>query len=1051
MTSSAKFFIDNYKFTIVVMIGLVVFGLNGLFGLNAESFPTVNIGSAIISTAYPGASAEDIEVKITKPIEDEIRTVQGLKEVKSVSQAGFSKIVTIVDIDHYSAEKVIAELQRAVERTPDLPTDLPSPPQFLEVKSDEFPVIELAVVGTNENRLRDKVAYLLSEELEDNKSIARVLMTGFRDRQFNIYVDQSKLEQFHVGLNEVTQRVAAQNLTIPAGNIESDKNLKILRIEGKVKSARELERLVIRSNFSGERVLLGDVATVEDGEEDATTLALFEGEPATFLTIAKKGGADIVTLSNQVKQVIKEFEGKYQGQLKFVVYSDEGLRVGKRVAVLSSNSFAGLILVIFFLMVFLPGRVGIMTALSLPLSVFATFGLFASNGMTLNTISILALVISIGMLVDNAVVISENFVRLKEEGMDGREAALQSVSSLWLPITATALTTIAAFLPMLVTKGVMGQFIKGIPIVVTTALLLSLLESFYLLPVRLLADKAHSKNRIHRPDWFSRLTDVRFPKLVAWLLDRRYFIVGLFTSIIVGSLLMMVFVNKLDMFPADQTEFYLARVELARDSRIEETEKILAQISKETRNLLGDSILHVTAKAGISETDFTDPKSQSGEKVGMVILFMTEEAKNSLATNDVLEKLRTIKIDSSVSVTYEAVVNGPPIGHPVTAVFRSNSVQNLTEVSHAVQEALKGIPGIFDVQVNDVYGADEVQIEIDQQRAAQLGLDLATVGTSVRVAIAGERVGDVNIDNRDVNYFVRLKDEDRRAINSLASLRIMDRTGNLIPLAQVAKLVDRPPSPQINRTDYKRAKTVTANINNDLITSVHANKIVRDVFEKKLAAKYKNVSLKFGGEGERTQESLESLFQALILSIIGIFALLVFMFKSYIRPLIILTTIPLGLVGVSISFFIHNRPLSFLAMIGIVGLGGIIVNSGIVLISFIEQMRSESPRESLRTILVRATSLRLRAVVVTSLTTICGLLPTAYGIGGNDEFIIPMTLGMAWGLTSGTILSLLWVPCAYAITEDFSLWFQRFFGQKGVTTVTVPTDSNGRNVNEATL
>lgn len=1016
----ANFFIENHKFTWVLMIGTLVYGVTGLISLSSESFPSVNIGSVIVTTRYPGASAEDIETKITKPLEDQIRSVQGLKEVKSVSQAGVSRIVTIVDIDHYSVDKAIADLQRAIDRTTNLPADLPNPPDFLEVKSEEFPVIELAVMGENHSRLRDRVAYELKEELEDNQKIASIVLTGYRERQFNILIHREKLLAYHVGLDEVAAQIRAQNLNIPGGSLKTDQREIILRVEGKLKTVEDLENLVIRSNFSGERILLKDLATIEDGMEDPIDLALYEGQPATFITISKKGGADIIDLSNEVKKEVELFEEKYGEHLTFRIYNDEGRRVGNRISILSSNGLFGLSLVVILLLIFLPGKIGFMASLSLPLAVLATAGYMSSSELTLNTITILALVISLGMLVDNAVVISENFARLRNAGMKAKDAATKSIADLWLPISATAFTTIAAFLPMLVTKGIMGQFIKGIPIVVTTALLISLAESFFLLPVRLLLGQKAGTQATAKPkkDWFNDFIVPPFMSATRWLVRRRYIAFGLFGALIFGSLFMMGMVNKFILFPADQTEIYISRLEMPNGTTISVTEKKMQELSQAVREKLGANAWHIIGKVGLSEMDFGDPKSRRGDNVALLLIFMTEDAKNELATNDVLSALREITIEGTFDLSFEALINGPPVGAPVTATFRSNSVQALDEVTSHIMSDLKGTEGIFDVRVDDVYGADELFVELDQEQASRLGLDMATVGSTIRIAMAGEIISNVNLNNREVNYFVRFSDQDRTSKDQLASVRVMDRQGNLIGLNQVVRLHPRDGSPEIKRFDFKRSKTVTANINDDIITSVEANRVVADSFTK-IADQYTNVNLKFGGEAERTQESMESLFQALILSIIGIFALLVFVFKSYVRPLIILSTIPLGLIGVALAFFFHGRPISFLALIGVVGLSGIIVNSGIVLISFIERLRAESNRP-LTEILVEAAGLRLKAVVVTTLTTVCGLLPTAYGIGGVDEFIIPMTLALAWGLVTGSILTLFWVPCAYAITEDLS-------------------------------
>ncbi|MFN9068562.1 MAG: efflux RND transporter permease subunit, partial [Bdellovibrionales bacterium] len=465
MNYLAQFFLKNHKFTLVVSLFVIIFGVFGVSSINSESFPSVNIGAVVITTRYDGATAEDIETKITKPIEDEIQKVTGLKQVKSTSQAGLSTIVTEVDIDRYSAEEVIADLQRAVDRASGLPADLESKPLFTEIKSDEFPVIEVAVIGETQGRLRDQVADQLKEELKDNKKVSSVMLVGFRERQFQILLDRKKLEKEHVSISEVESALRFRNITIPAGEIKGLREQKLIRIEGKATDTEEIESLVVRSNFSGQKIRISDIAQVVDGSEEPRTLARYNGEPATKLIVTKKGGADLLVLADEVANTVERFNEKYKGQLKFQIFNNEGVRVGDRLGVLISNGWQGLLLVLIFLIVFLPGRVGLMTAFSLPLALFATLGVVMVMGYTLNTITIIALVIAIGMLVDNAVVIAENYTRLRDEGHENEEALLKTVKDLWAPITATALTTIAAFLPMLVTSGVMGQFIKAIPIV----------------------------------------------------------------------------------------------------------------------------------------------------------------------------------------------------------------------------------------------------------------------------------------------------------------------------------------------------------------------------------------------------------------------------------------------------------------------------------------------------------------------------------------------------------------------------------------------------------
>ncbi|MCO4795280.1 MAG: efflux RND transporter permease subunit, partial [Bacteriovoracaceae bacterium] len=646
-----------------------------------------------------------------------------------------------------------------------------------------------------------------------------------------------------------------------------------------------------------------------------------------------------------------------------------------------------------------------------------------------------------GMLVDNSVVISENFTRLRQAGMDPKEAATESVSSLWLPITATAFTTIAAFLPMLVTKGVMGEFIKWIPIVVTISLLFSLAESFFFLPMRLKIAGKVVKEKVtgEHVDWFSRFEE-KFERFMDTMIRKRYLVMGGFGVLIMISFFFMGVANKFILFPAEQTEVYLTRVELERGSRIESTHTVLQRLSLDIKKTLGEDAEHIVARAGVATKGPGDPKAKEGNNVGMISIYVSDNYKNNLSYTEVIKKLQTINTTYAKNVAFEALVNGPPVGNPIEATFRSNNMKDLYGMINSIKSEIEKVDGVYDVKIDDVIGDDEVYINIDYEKAARLGLNIKSIGSTVRTAVSGKRISTLTLENKDVDVIVRLQEPFRKNITDLRNIKVLDPRGNLVPLGQFASFEVDKGSPQVKRFDFKRSKTLTGSVNEEKITSFVANKKLTKIYEK-YKDKHPGVSLVFGGAAESTKESMDSLFSALVLSLIGIFALLVFLFKSYIRPAIIMTTIPLGLLGFSIAFYLHGRPISFLALIGIIGLGGIIVNSGIVLISFIDNMKKEGKLE-LHDILVKASGMRLRAVLVTSLTTISGLLPTAYGIGGSDAILIPMTLAMAWGLTSGTILTLIWVPCAYAILEDLN----GFMGR--IKTKVFNKDQNNNKINE---
>ncbi len=1010
------FFIRNYKLTIVLTLFFVIFGIQGLRRMNAEAWPQVDFATAIITTAYKGASPEDMEALITKPIEDEIRTVSGLKDVKSTSQTGLSTIMVRIDMDNVDEKEVMDDLQKAVQRVSKLPADLEQRPQFIELKSDEFPAIEIAVVGSGEQRLRDRVADLLKDEIEDFPDVKDVRPTGFREREFTIALDLVKMDKLHIGVTEVLGKLVSRNISVPGGDMEKGTHKDLVKLEAKVKDISELKELVVRSNFNAQAVTLGEIARIEDGAEDSRTLAGHNGREAVLLTVNKKAGADTLVLANKVKELLKKYQANWKGQVDFDVYYDEGDLVANKLNTLGNNAWSGLLLLVIFLMIFMPGWVGIMTAASLPIGVMISFGAMPLFGLNLDSMSILAFIIAMGNLVDNSIVISDNFINLRRDGMPVIEAVKKSVLDLWAPITATVLTTIASFLPMLVTKGIMGGFIRPIPIVVTIALIVSLVESFFLLPTRLVFVGNKVKNSHDgKEHWFDRWK-IKFEGVMRWVVGHKYITVAGCTGLILASLLLMAFGNKFVLFPAEQTEIYIARIEAPRGSPIETTLKYATLLSQEILKATPRWTREVTARAGSSKPFPDDPKGGEGDSQGLVIIYANDEAKLNVPHTDFLAKLRKIDTKKYGRVTFEEQINGPPIGSPINAVFRSSDDKKLDQALGEIKASVEKLKGVMDLKIDDVVDSNEILVNLDYAGADQHGVSVADVGTTIRAALGGIFVSDVTLNNKEVNLNVKFMDDYRETHRDLKNIKIMDREGNLIPLGIIAKFEGKEGSPQVKRFDFKRARTLTGNIDEKLTSAFEVNNIIKAQWQK-IQGKYPEVSLVFGGVEESTQESMQSLFDAMILAVIGIFALMVFMFHSFLRPFIIMMTIPLGFIGFSVAFFLHGRPISFMALIGVIGLTGIIVNSGIVLIEFIELARKEGME--LNEALVKASSQRLLAVVATAFSTILGLFPTAYGIGGQDPMLVPITLAMAWGLTSGTLMTLIFIPPAYAIIEEW--------------------------------
>lgn len=1015
------FFITNYRFTFLITALVVLSGALGFSALNRETRPPVSFAIVTISTIFPGSSALEVEERITNKIEAQIQGVSGIRDYTSVSQPGLSKVTVRVDMDRYNVRSVIDDIEKEIGRVQDLPAEVLDLPQVQEVNAAEVPVFEVAVIGSNEGRQRDRVAELLQDRLEGVDGVKSARLAGERSREYQVLLDQDKLVEKQVGSSEVVQAISRRNQNIPTGYVESLTERKLVRISGQVEEAKQLEDTIVRTNFTGGVIRVKDVASVQDGYEDAQVAALLDGEPATLLVTVKRADADAIKTVDGLKKELDLFSKKYP-DYKFRIYNNEADRVSDRLNIVIGNALSGIVVVLVLLLIFLPGMVGIVTTMSLFLGVAGTLAFMPIAGANFNTITLLAIVIIIGMMVDNAVVVSENYARLRAEGYDRVSASKKAVHQFWLPLTATALTTVAAFLPMLVTLGIMGQFIRWIPIVVSIGLLISVAEGFLLLPARLRFTlrkeqvvKDEKNNVIKKGNWFTAVAEA-FERFSRMAIRYRYLTMGLLTSILVGSVFLAAFGNKFVIFPKEDVEFYFGRFQASNVTSLEQMTTYAEELSAKVQKAMPqDSIKRIVGRVGVQRFGLADSNEKNSPYVGMFTISVYPEKAQQLDVEDVLAMLRSIDKGPLEKVSFEAGSNGPPVGTPLSVTLRSDNYEQLDAVRKSFKEQISGINGIFGVGDNEVSGAPEFQIIPDYDAIARAGLDVATIGVALRTALQGSVVSRMTAEGREFDVRVRLNDK-RESLEAVKSIRVRNRQGNLVPLLSVSSLVELQ-GPAIRRHfNGQRSINVFADTDTKVLTSVELN-AKADTILTAILRDFPDVSRVVGGEQESTKESVQSLFRAMALAVLAIFAILVFLFRSYSQSLLILSTIPLGLIGVSAAFFAHDRPLSFFALIGVVGLAGVVVNAAIVLVSYIKEL-VEREGVNLHDALAQAASTRLRAVVVTSLTTVGGLFPTAYGIGGYDSVLVPMTLALAWGLVSATILSLIWVPCGYAILDD---------------------------------
>ena len=1007
------YFIENYKLTFSVIASGLMVGAIGMFQLKRETRPPVDFARVIITTVHPGSSAEEVEEFITNKIEEELQNITGIKDSDSVSMPGMSEITLQLDMDNVDTEKTVTDIYRAMQNVKNLPKDLLDPPKVFHFKAEEIPILDVAVTGPNQGRIRDETAYELKSLIELLPLVSRVTLENYRKKEFQILLNADKMNRFSVSISEVIKAVEGHTKNISAGMVWAEQENNLIKVLGKVNSADKMSRIVVRSNFSGRQIFLKDIAKVVYGKEDQNNSTIINGQPAVSLRISKTGGADIIKAVDQINKIIDRYKKTAPEEVKIFTLRDESKNSKKRLKIVSQNAVFGLILVLLILMVSLSGWLGLASAVSLPFSIMATVALISSMGVTFNVITMCAFIICIGMLVDNSIVISENYVQHRQKGDSPKPAALNSVMELWKPVFATTITTVLAFLPMLITKGVMGEFIKWIPIVVSCALCIGLVESFLLLPCRL-SFTVSSQNNKKKWDPFLKLQKW-FEPFIIKVINRRYIALSVIFVILAGSLSINLFANKFILFPKENIEWYSAEFDIHKGLSLKKFEEKTKVLESKVRSIMKNKNL-----------EYTHAYINNIQGKGFLYFKVYEDIALHIDHKENLEKLRVLKSESLFKfLRFEALRPGPRLGRPVKIILYSHNEDQLKEAAQKMFQQISSIEGILNVEDSESYTGPEYSIEPDIETLSRLGFNTLAAGQALRTAFQGHIAGEMT--ERGESFYVRVKydSQGRAAIDTLQNIHLLAPAGQLIPLNQVVKWTKNKQGEKIKKGyAFRPSITIKGDVDIKKITSVTANAKILPMLKKTLKD-YPAVSYKQSGEQERTQESIESLFKAMIVVLCGIFSVLLVMFNSFSTAILVLSNVLLGLIGISWAFFLHGKPLSFFAMIGTVGLAGVVINSAIILVSYIENLRKKNPNIPLSEILAKAASRRFRPILITTLTTVLGLLPTAYGFGGYDRILVPITLSLTWGLISGTLFTLIWTTCGYAVIDDASKWITK--------------------------
>lgn len=1020
MTKLFEFFAQRHLLAYLFTLLVILLGTGTLLQIKRDVFPNIDFGEMIITTRYPGASPKDVELNVTNKIEEEIEGISGIEDMTSYSMENISIITITIDVDADDKDDIKDDIREAVNRVTDLPPEVRQAPRITELSNEEVPIIEVGVAGDLPYRQLREIARLFKKELKKVRGVARITEFWYLEREVHIEVDPNAIEQYEIPPVLVANAIRNRSIRTTAGSFESYSNEKNLVTLTQFQEPEDVGDVVVRSTFKSPQVRVSDVAQINDTFEEPRIITRINGQPAIMFQVLKNEAADVIRTVDRVKAMAAEQEKTFTTDVNILFTDDSSRYVSNRFNVVLNNGAIGLVLVMLILALFLNLRTAFWVAISIPVVLLGVIFLMPLQDIYLEIISLTALLIIIGIIVDDGIIISENIVRQRERGASPLQAASEGAAAVFKPVLTTILTTFLAFAPMMFMTGVVGEFVAVIPMVISLALFVSLLELVIALP-------AHIKGGLHRINpkekrtraWFQHLERI-FHAYIRVVLKGRYAFILLSLLLFAGSIYYVINYMNLLLFPGSAADTFITYVELPVGASIEKTSDKVKEIERLVLELPESELQSFSTRIG----SHGDRYPGESENWAIVRVNLVPYAQRQRTAPDIVDELhaKTDTLSGFREIVYEIQRGGPPVGAPITIRIVGSDDALRRSLADSVVTLLEQYAIVSNVDRNDYLGRQQVRIVPDYEKLSRLGLSVADIARTVRLAYDGQIATTVRYGDEDVEFRVIFDASVRRDSDYLGELRIPNARGQLIPLREMAEFVTEPGPANYFHYDGERTTRITAETTSDSLTPVQITNSIVQQFD--VNEDWPGMRFSIGGEAQETEESFQSLYIAFAIAVVAIYSLLILLFQSVTQPLVVIVAIPFGIVAVIITFAIHGKTLGFLAMMGLVGLSGVVVNDSLVMVDHINNLRKKS-KDTLREIVARGATDRLRAVTVTTLTTAAGLIPLAYGLGGSDPFVAPLALALGYGLLFATPLTLALVPCFYMVREDIAGVFKQ--------------------------
>lgn len=1011
-----RFFVERHLLVNVMAVGVVILGAVLIVDVPREFIPTIDTPIINIRASLPGASARDIETKITIPIEEAIDELDGVDKYHTIIADNIS-ITTVELYDDFNSDQIsIAErdIREAIDSITDFPPEMDDEPVIDQFDPGKRPILEVALSGPIDNLVI--VARDLQQKLRTVEGVARVTLVGLQDPEVRVLVDPVRAREHGVTLLEIINAIGRRNVSSTGGMLESASDRRQVIMWSRFDNPLQVGDTVLKASPGTGTLRVSDVARVELAREDTGLITHTNGVPGISLVVRKRENADMIDAVERIREIVAETQ--MPASVSYVLVNDESFFTKNRLELMLNNGLLGMILVSVVLFLFMRLQPAIWVLIGIPVVFMGSLVIFANVGITLNVMALTGFIIVLGMVVDDAVVVSERIVALRVRGLSAVEAAVAGTVEMARPVTAAALTTVLAFLPMTAVGGLPGKIVWQIPAVVVMCLAFSLIESFCILPSHM--SRVTTNATVAKRDFVLRL-EQSYRRALIWILKHRSLVVLVAMSLLVFIFTVIRPMIPFVLIPQDDADALFVKVTAPIGTPLEQTEALVANLEQQIAAISKEDLVAVTARIGHQDTKGIDRERGEVESEAIITALFKNLDRKYTNSEWIQVLSRHLQLPADIHLVFQSEYMGPPTDEPVTIHILNNDDSTRRATAAQVANYLRSMPGVTEIEIDERPGTPQIDLAVNYEKLALRGLDATDVGTTLSAAFFGIEATEHRSLDDTTELRVQFDPAVRGDLDAFLETRVRSRTGELVSLRDVVNPVEIPAVNRVFHRNGYRAATVRASFvpGSGLSALSFAGQLEEELFPR--FSDIPELQIFNGGEALQTQKTTADLGRAAVLVVLGITVVIWLLLGSLLETLFVVLVIPFAVAGVMLTFFIHNMPLSMTALMGAIGLAGVVVNASIVMVDAIHRRRRESHIETSaqsQEIILDVVVERLRPILVTTLTTLGGVLPTAYGIGGYDTMVSPMSLAIGWGLVFSSLVTLFLVPVLYSMANE---------------------------------